>query len=225
MALVPLFPLPGCVLLPGVVLPLHVFEERYRVMMRAVLARPSPERLIAVALLQRDFEPLYLTNHAPIHPTVCVGRVIEHQRLEDGRYNIMLLGTIRARIVEEEHTAPYRMAALSPATTVNDVGESEAGEAVQNLRTLLDQCGLEPLGTRETFDRIANRASGDGLAMLVDLLAYYLLAAQDCELKQQVLAESLLSVRVRILTRYLRDRVRGVESKNRGGWPPPMSLN
>ena len=57
MLTVPLFPLPGCVLFPGVLMPLHMFEQRYRTMARELLERDEPDRLMAIALLERMPDP------------------------------------------------------------------------------------------------------------------------------------------------------------------------
>jgi Lon protease-like protein len=103
---VPLFPLPQGVLLPGSVLPLHIFEPRYRVMMRAALAG---ERLIAMALLKPGWEKDYYGG-PPVHEVVGVGRILEEEALPDGTYNLLLQGLWRARIVEIVSSDPYRTA-------------------------------------------------------------------------------------------------------------------
>jgi len=103
---VPVFPLPNCVLFPGMFLPLHIFEPRYRAMTADAL---GGERLIAMALLKPGWEKDY--EGAPaIHEIVCVGKIVEDAKLEDGRYNIVLLGLSRARILEEVGKGPYRVA-------------------------------------------------------------------------------------------------------------------
>ncbi len=103
---VPLFPLPQAVLFPNTFLPLHIFEPRYREMMRAAMAG---ERLIAMALLKEGWENDYQGNPA-VHEVVGVGRIVEESELEDGRFNLALYGVARARIVEVVSADPYRMA-------------------------------------------------------------------------------------------------------------------
>src|SRR3954462_2206335 len=91
---VPLFPLPNVVLLPRAILPLHVFEERYKQMTADVL---RGERLVAMALLKEGWERDYY--QAPqIEPVVCVGQILSHELLPDGRYNFLLQGVTRARV-------------------------------------------------------------------------------------------------------------------------------
>src|SRR5438874_9440994 len=104
-----LFPLPNVVLFPHVVQPLHIFEPRYREMTADALA---DDNLIAMALLQPDWESQQQGQPA-IHPVVCLGRIIAHQTLDDGRYLMLLRGLSRARVVEEVETKnAYRMARL-----------------------------------------------------------------------------------------------------------------
>ena len=107
-ARVPLFPLPNCVLLPGAVLPLRIFEPRYRQMISEVLRHEDESQLIAIALLKEGFEPLYETNHASIHPVVCVGRILHHEKLPDGLFNILVLGCCRATVESEDSSGAYR---------------------------------------------------------------------------------------------------------------------
>src|SRR3954453_8232575 len=103
---VALFPLPGVVLFPRAVLPLHVFEERYKIMMADAL---RGDRQIAMALLHPGWERDYYSKPA-IDPVVCVGRILSHERLPDGKYNLLLQGEARARVVRENNsTTPYRV--------------------------------------------------------------------------------------------------------------------
>lgn len=101
----PIFPLPQTVFFPHTLLPLHIFEPRYRKMTADVLARDLP---LAVVQLKED-EPTVFGLPA-IHRVAGVGRVIEHRRLPDGRYYLLLQGLARVRIREELDTAePYRI--------------------------------------------------------------------------------------------------------------------
>ena len=95
---IPLFPLPNVVLFPGVFLPLHIFEAHYRIMVRDVLAG---DRMIGIALSQPGW---HQAADAPpaIYPVGCVGLVTHVEQLDDGRYNIVLRGVERFRIVRRE---------------------------------------------------------------------------------------------------------------------------
>jgi len=106
---VALFPLPSVVLFPRAVLPLHIFEDRYRAMTRDALVG---DRVIAMALLRPGWEKSYYGRPA-IDPVVCAGRILSHERLPDGKYNFLLQGVARCRIVEElTRDEPYRIARL-----------------------------------------------------------------------------------------------------------------
>src|SRR3954471_15458332 len=115
---VPLFPLPNVVLLPRAVLPLHVFEERYKAMTADAL---RGDRQIAMALLKPGWERDYYSRPA-IEPVVCIGTILTHERLPDGKYNFLLQGHTRARVVREINGNDYRLATLEP------VVETEAME-------------------------------------------------------------------------------------------------
>ncbi len=108
---IPLFPLNACVLLPHTLTPLHIFEQRYRIMTAHAL---DGRGLIATATFDGDDWRYCYEGNPPIRPCVCVGYVLRHERLPDGRYNILLQGLARARILEEQEPVPYRRALLEP---------------------------------------------------------------------------------------------------------------
>src|SRR5262245_2358078 len=90
----PIFPLPHCVLLPGGLLPLHVFEARYRELTRDCL---DGHRMMAIARLKPGYETEY-DGRPPVHPSCGLGRIIASEELSDGRYHILLRGVARVRI-------------------------------------------------------------------------------------------------------------------------------
>src|SRR3954452_10314649 len=92
-----LFPLPNLVLYPHVMQPLHIFEERYREMLEDAMAS---DQLIAMAVLKPGWEADYDSRPA-VSEYACLGKVVAHHRLEDGRYNLLLMGVQRVRIVKE----------------------------------------------------------------------------------------------------------------------------
>jgi Lon protease-like protein len=103
--LVPVFPLPGVVFFPRTVLPLHVFEMRYREMVRDSAAG---EGLIAVSLLLPGWEKSYDQSPA-FHPVGTVGRIEDLEPLGDGRFNLRLIGLTRVSFGEVTRVRPYRM--------------------------------------------------------------------------------------------------------------------
>jgi Lon protease-like protein len=108
--LLPLFPLPNVVLFPGVFLPLHIFEPRYRDMTADALAA---DRLIGMVLLQPGWESNY-EGRPPVYRIGCSGVITHADRLADGRYHIVLRGVERFRILDEDHARTYRRALVEP---------------------------------------------------------------------------------------------------------------
>lgn len=107
---VPLFPLPELVFFPGTVLPLHIFEPRYRQMTQDQI---EGNGMIAMALLEPGWEAEYL-GEPPIHAVVTIGRIRRHERLPDGRFNLELAGMVRARVLEEVPGRSYRRGLVVP---------------------------------------------------------------------------------------------------------------
>ena len=138
--LLPLFPLPTVVLFPNVFLPLHIFEPRYREMVVDALAS---ERLIGMVLLrpgwQRDYE-----GRPPVYPVGCSGVITHAERLPDGRYDIVLRGLDRFRIVEEESPVrSYRRAIVEPLPDEAPAGA--ARQIIHRCRTKLESIlGSDP---------------------------------------------------------------------------------
>jgi len=93
----PIFPLPDAVLFPGATLPLHVFEPRYRDLARDALAGRG---ILAIARLQPGFERNY-EGRPPVFEICGVGRIVDHRMRADGRYDLVLHGLARIRILEE----------------------------------------------------------------------------------------------------------------------------
>ena len=108
MTLLPLFPLPNVVLFPGALLPLHIFEPRYRAMVSDALAG---DRIIGMVLLRAGFERDY-EGRPSIFPIGCAGVITHSERLADGRFNIVLKGLEKFRVTSEDASKPYRLAAI-----------------------------------------------------------------------------------------------------------------
>ncbi len=108
-----IFPLSGAILYPGLHLPLHVFEPRYRALVSDALVR---DRRIAMIQPQRSAEG------APLFEVGCVGRIDDVEALDDGRYNIVLEGEARFRVLRElEVSSPYRQVEAELITEASSV--------------------------------------------------------------------------------------------------------
>ena len=107
---VPVFPLPGLVLFPHAVLPLHIFELRYRTMVREAL---SGERLIAMTLLKPGWERDY-HGSPEFFPLGCLARFEEVEWLPNDCYDLRIVGVSRVRIERVVREYPYRAARCEP---------------------------------------------------------------------------------------------------------------
>lgn len=194
---VPVFPLPQVVLFPGTLLPLHIFEPRYREMTADALAS---EQMIATALLKPGFEPLYYTRRAPIHPTINVARIVGHQRLSEGNYNILLRGLARARIVAESDERPYRLAQIEPVQTFCSSGETRSDELREELEGAIRKGKSLEAELRERWLRLFDVPLQ--LDELSDLIAAGL--PTDPELRQFLLDEPDAAARAELLAEQIR---------------------
>jgi Lon protease-like protein len=133
---IPIFPLPNVVLFPNVFLPLHIFEPRYRQMVADAL---DGDRIIGMVLLRPGWEDDY-EGRPPVYAIGCAGVVTTAERLPDGRYNIVLQGLEKFRIVDEEHQGHrlYRVAQVDGITEANTAEERDAMRAARRrLEALL----------------------------------------------------------------------------------------
>jgi Lon protease-like protein len=175
--LLPLFPLPNVVLFPNVFLPLHIFEPRYREMVADALAS---DRMIGMVLLKAGWQHGY-DGRPPVYPIGCSGVITHVERLEDGRYNLVLRGVERFRILEEDRDRPYRRASVEPVAERSLAAEDRASLRRQRskLETLMapaverqiERSSVTPNGPRGGDPMIpAGMADED----LVNALAQYL---------------------------------------------------
>lgn len=124
--IVPIFPLPDVTFFPRTLLPLHVFEARYRAMVIDALER---DRRLAVVRLRPGYEASYAGKPA-VHPVAGLGQIVSCERLATGRYNILLEGECRVRI---EHELPsdtlYRVVRARRLVDAGSVGDAAAALA------------------------------------------------------------------------------------------------
>ena len=137
---VPLFPLAGAILFPRSQLPLHIFEPRYREMVRDAVDGPG-----RIAMIQPH--PLDDDNRAQLYAVGCVGEIVSLEELEDGRFNIVLLGSNRFRLLRETDVdASYRCAEVD-ITAFDDeepppLSLGQRAEVEREARRLGDAMGL-----------------------------------------------------------------------------------
>lgn len=126
--LAPIFPLPNATLFPAAVMPLHVFEPRYKAMVRAAL---EGHGMIAIAQLKPGWEGQYF-GRPPIYRTMGIGVIADCEEHADGRFDLMLEGRHRARLASEElHGAGFRVGRFDVMDGRAAEPGNPAGPAVQ----------------------------------------------------------------------------------------------
>ncbi|HYO57687.1 LON peptidase substrate-binding domain-containing protein [Archangium sp.] len=178
------FPLPSAVLFPHAALPLHIFEPRYRDLVRDALAG---DKVMALAQLESGWEGQYGAR-PPMQPMMCAGLIIWHEELPDGRYNILLQGISRARLLAELPTGKlYRevRVQLLPDAAYQGPEEEKLRQAVFEL------AGRVPASFAENLLPVVARSQGGALADVVAAAV-----APEPERRQELLCE--LDVRTRL---------------------------
>ena len=191
----PIFPLPDLTFFPHTLLPLHVFEARYRSMISDSMAR---DRRIAVVALEPGYEKTY-DGRPAVRRVAGVGRIVRCERLSNGRFNILLRGDQRVRI-ERELPADtlYRFVEATPLDEVGGDGpEAQAlGRAVgERCLQILETLGRSSKETRESIASVRSPAElGDQVASAVipdPALRQALLEELDVEKRLRRLGDAL----------------------------------
>jgi len=194
--LLPLFPLPNVVLFPSVFLPLHIFEPRYREMVSDAIAG---DRMIGMVLLRPGWEHDY-EGRPPVYSVGSSGVITHFERLTDGRYNIILRGLERFRILEEDRSRTYRRAVVERLTDERLAADDRG--IIRRLRTRLESL-LAPTVAKAGADVINASAMGD--EDLINALAQYL-DLEPLE-KQALLERSCLRSRAESLVELLEMKI------------------
>jgi Lon protease-like protein len=185
------------VLLPRAVLPLHIFEDRYRRMTADAL---TGARQIAMALPTTPPTGVAAGDVWAVEPVVCIGRIIKHERMEDGRYNLLLEGACRATIVREFDDKPYRQAELAPLPET-PVLEIDLAEQRRRLTQFFADNRVRESDVLKQLVRLMH--SNMATAELADVFAYALIG--DAAVKQQLLADGDVRRRVTTAIRVLHE--------------------
>lgn len=187
---VPLFPLAGAILFPRSQLPLHIFEPRYRAMVRDAVEGAGRIAMIQPHRIDDD-------NRAPLYEVGCVGELVGLEELEDGRFNIVLLGSNRFRLVrEEEPEEPYRCAEVDIEAFDDDdpppLALAQRAEVEREARRLGDAMGL-------AIDwNAVNRLDDETLVNAIAQVAPF-----DVGAKQALLEQATLESRADLLVQLM----------------------
>ena len=177
----PLFPL-GTVLYPGLLLPLNIFEERYRELVRDLLDGPEPRRFGVIAI--RRGRETGVDGISALYQIGCTATLREVAEQEDGRYLLVTVGTQRFRLASLDHSRPYLQGEVD--LLEEEVGdEAAAGLAVHAVQRCFHGY-VEALASRESVEVSVPELPDEPL-----LLSYLVAASMilDLSVRQDLLAE------------------------------------
>jgi Lon protease-like protein len=140
-SVLPVFPLPRVWLVPYMVLPLHVFEERYKQMVEDCLDGPGR---IVVATVVEDEEHA-MAGSPGFHPVAGLGEIGRHEKLPDGRFNIVLVGLQRVRAREVESERLYRKVEVEPAAEIDVPREREVELRERLVEAITERADEKPM--------------------------------------------------------------------------------
>jgi Lon protease-like protein len=202
----PLFPLAQVVLFPRVRVPLHVFEPRYRQMIATVLAADRRLGMVAVPPEQVDA----LAGDPPLYPVGCAGVVTEIERLADGRYNLVVAGTERFRILGEPPRPEDRLYRVAEVELLADASEPHEAGRIAALRSRTVELVAEILERQDAAaarrsERLARRLASLDDATFADALCQTL--SFSTPEKQGLLEADGAAARLESLIQLLRFRL------------------
>ena len=204
-----IFPLPSVALFPGAALPLHIFEPRYRELVKDALGR---RKVMAVARLRPGFEQEY-EGRPPVFDLCGVGLIENHAERADGRFDILLRGVARVRILEE--LPPVRAFRQVRAELVPDVACDPALIAGWQLQLGSLWERLAPHLPEPVRDLRALTRGADDASAYADRLAAAMVA--DPEASQQLLAEPDPAERLRLLAGRVQELVDALAPRSAAG--------
>ncbi len=195
----PIFPLPKVALFPDTVLPLHVFEPRYRALTRYCLDNEWP---LAVPMLSDEPQPE--ASLPIVLPIAGAGTIRQHQELPDGRFGILLQGSARVRILSEVATdLPYR---IVRAEIVHDT-DTMSLQCSEDIQTITDCLSLLRVRIPNLVDALTSLNGETTPGELTNRLASILF--RDAQQRQSILSEASVEKRLRLV----RDRVAALAAR------------
>jgi Lon protease-like protein len=184
-----------CVLFPQAIMPLYIFEPRYRKMLQDVLAN---ERLFAVASL--DESARSEADDEPPFRIACVGMVRACKKNDDGTSNLILQGLSRVRIIETLSKHPYRRIAIMPVQTEIDLSAKEIDKDRQLILQRIES--LRRLGAKIPPELVDFLRKVELFEPMLDLSIYALCGC--CSAKQSLLSALSLRERSNLFKEHLR---------------------
>ena len=194
--MLPLFPL-GAVLYPGMLLPLHIFEERYRQLVRDLLDRPEPRQFGVIAI--RKGRETGIDGVHSLYEIGCTATLRRVDRHADGRFDLVTVGTQRFRLIRLDETRPYYQGEIEPLAE-DVVDQAAAGPAVRAVqaafRAYLDaltEWGGATVAVGDLPDEPTLLSFIVAAAMVIDLPERQALLAEDGTMRRLTAERALLS--------------------------------
>jgi len=194
--MLPLFPL-GAVLYPGMVLPLHIFEERYRQLVRDLLDRAEPRRFGVIAI--RKGRETGIDGVHSLYEIGCTATLRRVERHKDGRFDIVTVGTGQFRLLRLDHTRPYLQGEVEMLTG-EPVDPAVAGPAVRVIQAAfreyldaLTEWGGATVRLEELPDEPELLSFIVAAAMVIDLPEHQAMLAESDTLRRMAMQRALLS--------------------------------
>ena len=160
---IPIFPLPDVTLFPNSTQPFHIFEARYRSMVADALEGDS---IIGMVTLQPGFEDEY-DGRPPVYALGCAGVIVASEQLDDGRYNIVLRGLTKFRVLSEDEGRPYRLAEVE---AMSDGLDDVDPDLLSERRRQLEDALLSAIpSARMPSPDLPDEQVIDGLALAIPL--------------------------------------------------------
>jgi uncharacterized protein len=192
----PLFPL-GTVLFPGLLLPLHIFEDRYRQLVRDLLAAPEPRQFGVIAI--RQGRETGIDGIQALHEIGCTATLRQVKELEDGRYDVVTVGTRRFRLAGLDDARPYLRGRVDPLP--EETGERAAAALAARVvrdafRAYLDalaERGVRQISAPELPEDPVTLSYLVGASMIIDLSDRQALLAEPDALQRLAAERALLS--------------------------------
>ena len=198
----PVFPLPDLVFFPQTVLPLHIFEQRYREMTAQAIATDG---YIAMTLLRSEDDEGGI-GERPYHPVGCLGRIASVSRTEDGRYYLKLVGLRKVTLGEVVNETPFVRARIQPIAET--IPEDRDDQSHEDLAKLLGTCGVLFQELSDSAFPLVSIKEGLPYETVVNSICFHL--GLPSAMKQSLLEENDIRSRCLMLTRFVEEHLRDI---------------
>ncbi len=210
---VPIFPLHNTVFFPNTLLPLHIFEERYKQLLKDVMSQHS---LLVISLVSHR-PSNYFHQKPKIHDLATVGKIIEVEQRADTNFDILLSGISRVKI--KHHFIPegkmYLMGQIEPISeTVDDELKKQLSDAMASLKSICSQLAIESSNPHPEIIKSINKI--DNPAAFADMIIST--SVDDIDEKQRLLEEPDIKKRIEAASAALASHLIATRKADKKSW-------